>query len=30
MTVGPDVAFYVSDHGFGFGAGAGRILRIQP
>jgi hypothetical protein len=29
MTVGPDGAFYVSDHGFGFGAGAGRILRIQ-
>jgi hypothetical protein len=29
MTVGPDGAFYVSDHGFGFGAGAGRILRIR-
>jgi hypothetical protein len=28
MTVGPDDAFYVSDHGFGFGAGAGRVLRI--
>jgi len=30
MTVGPDWAFYVSTRGFGFGAGAGRILRIQP
>jgi hypothetical protein len=30
MTVGPDGAFYVSDHGFGFGAGDGQILRIQP
>ena len=30
MTVGPDGAFYVSDHGFGSGAGAGQILRIQP
>ena len=29
MTVGPDGAFYVSDHGFGFGAGDGRILRIR-
>jgi hypothetical protein len=28
MAVGPDGAFYVSDHGFGFGAGAGRVLRI--
>jgi hypothetical protein len=28
MTVGPDDAFYVSDHGFGFGAGEGRVLRI--
>lgn len=28
MTVGPDGAFYVSDHGFGSGAGAGRVLRI--
>jgi hypothetical protein len=28
MTVGPDGAFYVSDHGFGFGAGAGQVLRI--
>ncbi len=30
MTVGPDGAFYVSERGFGFGAGDGRILRIQP
>jgi glucose/arabinose dehydrogenase len=30
MTVGPDGAFYVSDRGFGFGAGDGRILRVQP
>jgi hypothetical protein len=30
MTVGPDGAFYVSTRGFGFGARAGRILRIQP
>ena len=29
MAVGPDGAFYVSDHGFGFGAGDGRILRIR-
>lgn len=28
MTVGPDGAFYVSERGFGFGAGEGRILRI--
>jgi hypothetical protein len=28
LTVGPDGAFYVSDHGFGFGAGAGTVLRI--
>jgi hypothetical protein len=28
MTVGPDGAFYVSEQGFGFGAGAGRVLRI--
>jgi hypothetical protein len=28
MTVGRDGAFYVSDHGFGFGAGEGRVLRI--
>jgi hypothetical protein len=28
MTVGPDGAFYVSERGFGFGAGQGRILRI--
>lgn len=28
MTVGPDGAFYVSEQGFGFPAGAGRILRI--
>ena len=30
VTVGPDGAFYVSDRGFGFGAGQGRILRIAP
>jgi hypothetical protein len=30
MTVGPDGAFYVSERGFGFGAGEGRILRIAP
>ncbi|HKV68646.1 MAG TPA: ScyD/ScyE family protein [Gaiellales bacterium] len=30
VTVGPDGAFYVSDRGFGFGAGEGRILRIAP
>lgn len=30
MTVGRDGAFYVSERGFGFGAGDGRILRIQP
>jgi hypothetical protein len=28
VTVGPDGAFYVSDQGFGFGAGDGRVLRI--
>jgi hypothetical protein len=28
MTVGPDGAFYVSEQGFGFGAGAGRVVRI--
>ena len=28
MTIGPDGAFYVSERGFGFPAGAGRILRI--
>jgi len=30
VTVGPDGAFYVSDRGFGFGVGQGRILRIVP
>ena len=30
MTVGPDGAFYVSNQGFGFGAGQGQFLRIQP
>jgi hypothetical protein len=30
MTVGPDGAFYVSNQGFGFGAGQGEILRIVP
>jgi hypothetical protein len=29
MTVGPDGAFYVSNQGFGFGAGQGQILRIH-
>jgi hypothetical protein len=28
LAVGPDGAFYVSERGFGFGAGGGRILRI--
>jgi len=28
LTVGPDGAFYVSEQGFGFPAGQGRILRI--
>ena len=28
MTVGPDGAFYVSEQGFRFGAGAGRVVRI--
>jgi hypothetical protein len=28
ITVGPDGAFYVSNQGFGFGAGAGQVLRI--
>jgi hypothetical protein len=28
MTVGRDGAFYVSEQGFGFGAGEGRIIRI--
>ena len=30
MTVGPDGAFYVSDKGFGFGAGQGLVLRVTP
>ena len=30
MAIGPDGAFYVSERGFGFGAGAGRIVRISP
>jgi hypothetical protein len=30
MAIGRDGAFYVSENGFGFPAGAGRILRIQP
>ena len=30
LTVGRDGAFYVSDKGFGFGAGQGRVLRITP
>ena len=28
MTIGPDGAFYVSEQGFGFPAGQGRVLRI--
>jgi hypothetical protein len=28
ITVGPDGAFYVSNQGFGFGAGEGQVLRI--
>jgi hypothetical protein len=28
MTVGRDGAFYVSEQGFGFGAGEGRIIRV--
>jgi hypothetical protein len=28
MTIGPDGAFYVSENGFGFPAGQGRIVRI--
>jgi len=28
ITVGPDGAFYASERGFGFVAGAGRVLRI--
>jgi hypothetical protein len=30
MTVGRDGAFYVSERGFGFPAGQGRVLRIAP
>jgi hypothetical protein len=30
LTIGPDGAFYVSEQGFGFPAGQGRILRITP
>lgn len=30
MAIGPDGSFYVTDHGFGFGAGAGRVLKITP
>ena len=30
IAVGRDGAFYVSDRGFGFPAGAGRILRVAP
>jgi hypothetical protein len=29
MTIGPDGAFYVSDHGSGFGAGDGQILHTR-
>ena len=28
-TIGPDGAFYVSEQGFGFPAGAGRVLRVE-
>ncbi len=28
MTIGPDGAFYVSENGFGFGAGQGQVVRI--
>ena len=28
MTIGPDRAFYVSENGFGFPAGEGRVVRI--
>ena len=28
MTVGPDGAFYVSENGFGFPAGQGRVIRV--
>ena len=28
IAVGPDGAFYVSNQGFGFGAGQGQVLRI--
>jgi hypothetical protein len=28
MTVGPDGAFYVSEQGFGFPAGQGRVIRV--
>jgi len=30
MTVGPDGAFYVSEQGFGFPAGQGRVIRLNP
>jgi hypothetical protein len=30
LAVGQDGAFYVSNQGFGFGAGQGQILRIRP
>jgi hypothetical protein len=28
MTLGPDGAFYVTENGFGFGAGEGRVVRV--
>jgi hypothetical protein len=28
MTIGRDGAFYVSEQGFGFPAGQGRVIRI--
>jgi hypothetical protein len=30
MTIGRDGSFYVSEQGFGFGAGEGRIVKITP
>ena len=28
MTIGPDRAFYITENGFGFPAGEGRVIRI--
>jgi hypothetical protein len=30
MAIGPDGAFYVTENGFGFGAGQGKVVRIAP